>query len=38
MKLSADHRLLKVLMGEAAGGMTNREAVLPLKAASATRA
>ncbi len=31
MKLSADHRLLKVLMGEAAGGMTNREAVLPLK-------
>jgi diguanylate cyclase (GGDEF)-like protein len=31
MKLSADHRLLKVLMGETAGGMTNREAVLPLK-------
>lgn len=31
MKLSGDHRLLKVLMGEAAGGMTNREAVLPLK-------
>jgi diguanylate cyclase (GGDEF)-like protein/PAS domain S-box-containing protein len=31
MKLTGDHRLLKVLMSEAAGGMTNREAVLPLK-------
>jgi diguanylate cyclase (GGDEF)-like protein/PAS domain S-box-containing protein len=31
MKLSSDHRLLKVLMGETAGGMTTREAVLPLK-------
>jgi len=31
MKLSGDHRLLKVLMGETAGGMTSREAVLPLK-------
>lgn len=31
MKLSGDHRLLKVLIGEAAGGMTNREAVLALK-------
>jgi len=31
MKLTGDHRLLKVLMGEAAGGMTTREAVLPLK-------
>jgi diguanylate cyclase (GGDEF)-like protein/PAS domain S-box-containing protein len=31
MKLSGDHRLLKVLTNEAPGGMTNREAVLPLK-------
>src|SRR5260221_11041611 len=31
MKLPADHRPLKVLMGETAGGMTTREAVLPLK-------
>ncbi len=30
-KLSADHRLVRVLMGEVPPGMTQREAVLPLK-------
>jgi len=31
LKLSSDHRLVRVLMGDVAGGMTNRDAMLPLK-------
>jgi diguanylate cyclase (GGDEF)-like protein/PAS domain S-box-containing protein len=31
LKLSADHRLVRILTGSLAGGMTHREAVLPLK-------
>jgi diguanylate cyclase (GGDEF)-like protein/PAS domain S-box-containing protein len=30
-KLSADHRLIRVLLGEVPGGMTSRDALLPLK-------
>ena len=31
VQLSSDHRLVRVVNGEAAGGMTNADAVLPLK-------
>ncbi len=31
VQLTSDHRLVKVVSGEAAGGMTNHDAVLPLK-------
>ncbi len=31
LKLSSDHRLVRVLAGEVPGGMTNKDAMLPLK-------
>jgi diguanylate cyclase (GGDEF)-like protein/PAS domain S-box-containing protein len=31
LRLSSDHRLVRVLMGDAPGGMTNRDAMLALK-------
>jgi diguanylate cyclase (GGDEF)-like protein/PAS domain S-box-containing protein len=31
IKLSSDHRMVRILSGETSGGMTNRDALLPLK-------